>query len=174
MEVSHAASLQIEYPMMFKVENRRGGRQTHCGVLEFIADEGLAYMPYWVSRSCSLPHASACPVIISPFRHLQAFMTSSQALQELKIFKAQLSFQEKDGISSKEPLKCHMEHLQVFGLQLCIAHLISCPCSSRQESGFKGYCQAMKTCLTSLLSWPASQCSCGQNAPDFTSPLASN
>jgi len=49
MLLCYAASLQIEYPMMFKVENRRGGRHTHCGVLEFIADEGLAYMPYWVS-----------------------------------------------------------------------------------------------------------------------------
>ena len=48
-----AASLQIEYPMMFKLDNRRGGRHTHCGVLEFIADEGLVYMPYWVSPPAS-------------------------------------------------------------------------------------------------------------------------
>ena len=43
-----AASLHIEYPMLFKVENRRNSRSTHCGVLEFIADEGMMYMPYWV------------------------------------------------------------------------------------------------------------------------------
>ena len=44
-----AASLNIEYPMLFKVENRKTGRSTHCGVLEFIADEGHVYLPYWVS-----------------------------------------------------------------------------------------------------------------------------
>lgn len=43
------ASLNIEYPMLFKVENRKTGRSTHCGVLEFIADEGHVYLPYWVS-----------------------------------------------------------------------------------------------------------------------------
>lgn len=43
-----AASLHIEYPMLFKVESRSSGRSTHCGVLEFSADEGMAYMPYWV------------------------------------------------------------------------------------------------------------------------------
>ena len=45
-----AASLHIEYPMLFKVENRKTGRSTHCGVLEFIADEGHVYLPYWVRR----------------------------------------------------------------------------------------------------------------------------
>ena len=44
------ASLHIEYPMLFKAENRAAGRHTHCGVLEFVADEGVAYMPYWVRR----------------------------------------------------------------------------------------------------------------------------
>ena len=34
--------------MLFQVENRRDGRSTHCGVLEFVADEGMVYLPYWV------------------------------------------------------------------------------------------------------------------------------
>lgn len=42
------ASLQIEYPMLFELNNPAAGRITHCGVLEFIADEGLIYLPYWV------------------------------------------------------------------------------------------------------------------------------
>ena len=42
------ASLQIEYPMLFELNNPAAGRVTHCGVLEFIADEGLIYLPYWV------------------------------------------------------------------------------------------------------------------------------
>jgi ubiquitin fusion degradation protein 1 len=41
--------------MLFEVENRREGRHTHCGVLEFIADEGVVYMPYWVSY---------CPLLV--------------------------------------------------------------------------------------------------------------
>jgi hypothetical protein len=45
---SPPASLHIEYPMLFKVENGSTGRSTHCGVLEFIAQEGHVYLPRWV------------------------------------------------------------------------------------------------------------------------------
>ncbi|KAK9906895.1 hypothetical protein WJX75_009852 [Coccomyxa subellipsoidea] len=45
------ASLHIEYPMLFKVESRGNGRSTHCGVLEFSADEGMVYMPYWMMQN---------------------------------------------------------------------------------------------------------------------------
>ena len=45
-----AASLHIEYPMLFEVHNAAAERTSHCGVLEFIAEEGMIYMPYWVCR----------------------------------------------------------------------------------------------------------------------------
>jgi ubiquitin fusion degradation protein 1 len=34
--------------MLFRVEDV-SGRTTHCGVLEFLAEEGIVYMPHWVS-----------------------------------------------------------------------------------------------------------------------------
>lgn len=40
--------LNINYPMLFKLSNKKSNRQTHCGVLEFIADEEKIYIPYWV------------------------------------------------------------------------------------------------------------------------------
>jgi len=42
------ARLHIQYPMLFKLTNNRAHRVTHCGVLEFVADEGRVYLPYWV------------------------------------------------------------------------------------------------------------------------------
>ncbi|KAK9817963.1 hypothetical protein WJX72_004999 [[Myrmecia] bisecta] len=48
------ASLQIEFPMLFKLENRKAGRSTHCGVLEFVAEEGMVYMPYWMMQNLLL------------------------------------------------------------------------------------------------------------------------
>ncbi|KAL4431959.1 hypothetical protein ABPG77_000226 [Micractinium sp. CCAP 211/92] len=48
------AQLHIDYPMLFQVENRRDGRSTHCGVLEFVADEGMVYMPYWMMTNLLL------------------------------------------------------------------------------------------------------------------------
>lgn len=41
--------LNINYPMLFKLINKKSRRETHCGVLEFVADEGKVYLPLWVS-----------------------------------------------------------------------------------------------------------------------------
>jgi ubiquitin fusion degradation protein 1 len=41
------ARLNISFPMLFELESREGVR-THCGVLEFIAEEGHVHMPYWL------------------------------------------------------------------------------------------------------------------------------
>ncbi len=43
-----SASLHIDYPMLFELRNDSAERVSHCGVLEFIAEEGMIYMPYWV------------------------------------------------------------------------------------------------------------------------------
>lgn len=42
--------LNVEYPMLFKLTNtkKEKERSTHAGVLEFVADEGKIYIPYWV------------------------------------------------------------------------------------------------------------------------------
>jgi ubiquitin fusion degradation protein 1 len=34
--------------MLFEISNVKEQRKSHCGVLEFVAEEGVAYMPYWV------------------------------------------------------------------------------------------------------------------------------
>jgi len=46
--------LNINYPMLFKLTNKRSNRQTHCGVLEFIADEEKIYIPYWMMKNLLL------------------------------------------------------------------------------------------------------------------------
>ena len=48
MDIKFAASLHIDYPMLFELRNAAAERVSHCGVLEFIAEEGMIYMPYWV------------------------------------------------------------------------------------------------------------------------------
>lgn len=50
--------LNIVYPMLFKLTNPQEKRMTHCGVLEFVADEGKCYMPYWMMRNLLLEEGS--------------------------------------------------------------------------------------------------------------------
>lgn len=40
--------LHITYPMLFELHNGDKERMTHAGVLEFIAEEGKIYLPFWV------------------------------------------------------------------------------------------------------------------------------
>jgi ubiquitin fusion degradation protein 1 len=48
--------LHIMYPMLFELKNMHDkSKLTHAGVLEFVAEEGKIYMPYWVRRSLLLP-----------------------------------------------------------------------------------------------------------------------
>ncbi|CAH0548697.1 unnamed protein product [Brassicogethes aeneus] len=46
--------LNINYPMLFKLVNKKTNRTTHCGVLEFVADEGKVYLPLWMMHNMVL------------------------------------------------------------------------------------------------------------------------
>ena len=46
------ARLNISYPMLFRLS--AGDMSTHCGVLEFVAEEGTCYLPYWMMRNLLL------------------------------------------------------------------------------------------------------------------------
>ncbi|KAG7303372.1 hypothetical protein JYU34_011863 [Plutella xylostella] len=46
--------LNIEYPMIFKLTNKKTKRLTHAGVLEFVADEGKVYLPHWMMTNLVL------------------------------------------------------------------------------------------------------------------------
>lgn len=48
------ARQNIAFPMLFQLESRHG-RKTHCGVQEFIAEEGHANVPYWLMQNLLVP-----------------------------------------------------------------------------------------------------------------------
>ncbi len=54
--------LNIVYPMLFKLTNNRHNRFTHSGVLEFVADEGKVYLPYWMMRNLLLEEGAMIQV----------------------------------------------------------------------------------------------------------------
>ncbi|EED15146.1 ubiquitin fusion degradation protein Ufd1, putative [Talaromyces stipitatus ATCC 10500] len=46
--------LHITYPMLFELHNGAKERMTHAGVLEFIAEEGKIYLPFWLMQTLLL------------------------------------------------------------------------------------------------------------------------
>jgi ubiquitin fusion degradation protein 1 len=45
------ARMNVEYPMLFELRNDAFGKHTHCGVLEFSAEEGRCYVPFWMMQN---------------------------------------------------------------------------------------------------------------------------
>ena len=45
------ARMNVEYPMLFEVTGNQIGKKTHCGVLEFSAEEGWCYMPFGMMQN---------------------------------------------------------------------------------------------------------------------------
>ena len=40
--------------MLFELSNVKQKKHTHCGVLEFTAEEGVCYIPYWMMQNLLL------------------------------------------------------------------------------------------------------------------------
>jgi ubiquitin fusion degradation protein 1 len=56
------SQLEIAYPMLFEITNHSNGRKLHCGVLEFIANEGSVLMPHWMMQNLGIEHGDLVKV----------------------------------------------------------------------------------------------------------------
>ena len=69
--------LNISYPMLFKLTNKeKNNRSTHCGVLEFVAEEGVVFLPYWMMQNLwlsegDLVHIENCTLPIASYARFQ-------------------------------------------------------------------------------------------------------
>jgi len=48
------AQLKIDYPMLFELIPHNGAKHLHSGVLEFVAEEGFVYVPFWMMENMQL------------------------------------------------------------------------------------------------------------------------
>jgi len=56
------ARLNVDYPMLFQLENAAKQTVTHCGVLEFTAEEGSCFVPFWMMQNLLLEEGSILSV----------------------------------------------------------------------------------------------------------------
>ncbi|OII72251.1 ubiquitin fusion degradation protein [Cryptosporidium ubiquitum] len=52
--LNQLARRNITWPMLFQISNPAKNKFTHSGVLEFVAEEGTCYMPYWMMQNLEL------------------------------------------------------------------------------------------------------------------------
>jgi len=56
------ARLQVDYPMLFKLTSSVDNKSTHSGVLEFTAEEGTCYIPFWMMQNLLIEEGSVITV----------------------------------------------------------------------------------------------------------------
>lgn len=56
------ARLQVDYPMLFRLESSDKGTLTHSGVLEFTAEEGSCYIPFWMMQNLLIEEGAVISV----------------------------------------------------------------------------------------------------------------
>jgi len=56
------ARLQVDYPMLFRLQSSQKGTMTHSGVLEFTAEEGSCYIPFWMMQNLLVEEGSVISV----------------------------------------------------------------------------------------------------------------
>jgi len=49
--LENLSNVDTAWPLLFKLYNENSLRKTHCGVMEFTADEGCSYIPYWMMQN---------------------------------------------------------------------------------------------------------------------------
>lgn len=48
------SKLHVQWPLLLEIVNGEKGKHSHAGVLEFVAEEGRAYLPQWMMETLSL------------------------------------------------------------------------------------------------------------------------
>lgn len=56
------ARLQVDYPMLFKLSSSVDNKSTHSGVLEFTAEEGTCYIPFWMMQNLLIEEGAVITV----------------------------------------------------------------------------------------------------------------
>uniref|UniRef100_A0A1A9Z2R9 Ubiquitin fusion degradation protein 1 homolog n=1 Tax=Glossina pallidipes TaxID=7398 RepID=A0A1A9Z2R9_GLOPL len=82
----------VEYPMLFKLINVEKDRQSHAGVLEFVADEGNCYLPFWMMDNLLLEEGDVINIesVSLPVAKFSKFQPTSVAFLDITNPKAVL------------------------------------------------------------------------------------
>uniref|UniRef100_A0A1B0BHY1 Ubiquitin fusion degradation protein 1 homolog n=1 Tax=Glossina palpalis gambiensis TaxID=67801 RepID=A0A1B0BHY1_9MUSC len=82
----------VEYPMLFKLINVEKERQSHAGVLEFVADEGNCYLPFWMMDNLLLQEGDTINIesVSLPVAEFSKFQPNSVAFLDITNPKAVL------------------------------------------------------------------------------------
>ncbi|KAG8381854.1 hypothetical protein BUALT_Bualt05G0016000 [Buddleja alternifolia] len=63
--LSQVVELRLKYPLLFQIESYNDEIVSHCGVLEFEAEEGSIYLPEWMMKNLKLQEGDLAIILIA-------------------------------------------------------------------------------------------------------------
>ena len=84
--LAHLSNLEIEGPWMFELRNpANSAASTHAGVLEFIAEEGVVHLPYWMMKTLRLNEGDPLRITGTELRKGKLVKLQAQSVHFLEI-----------------------------------------------------------------------------------------
>ncbi|KAG2233562.1 hypothetical protein INT48_009349, partial [Thamnidium elegans] len=105
------SQLNISYPMLFKLTNEKEKKQSHAGVLEFIAEEGRVYLPQWIQPQSTdfldiTDHRAVLEKALRNFATLtvgdMVQINYNDKIFEIQVLEVKPNYKEHSGISITE------------------------------------------------------------------------
>ena len=79
------ARMNVEYPMLFELKSFVNEKRTHCGVLEFSAEEGKMFIPFWMMQNLLLEEGTLVSVKNVSLPKAQFIKLRAQSVDFLEI-----------------------------------------------------------------------------------------
>ncbi|KAM7540235.1 hypothetical protein Aperf_G00000028345 [Anoplocephala perfoliata] len=92
--LEHLTRMNTSNIMTFKLTNMAANKTLHCGVLEFVADEGNIHVPYWMLKNLGLEEGEPVHVasVVLPTATFARFQPQSVSFLDIYDPKAVLEF----------------------------------------------------------------------------------
>ena len=84
--LAHLTSLDLQSPWKFKLRNPTNpAASTHAGVLEFIAQEGVVHLPYWMMKTLRLNEGDPIRITGAEFPKGKMVKLQAQSVHFLEV-----------------------------------------------------------------------------------------
>jgi len=117
--LANLTNLDLESPWMFQLRNPSNpAASTHAGVLEFIAEEGVVHLPYWMMKTLRLNEGDPIRITGTELPKGKLVKLQAQSVHFLEISDPKVVYE-----SAMNKMYLHLTHLTAWN-NLCAIFLL--------------------------------------------------
>jgi len=130
--LAHLTSLDLQSPWKFKLRNPANpAASTHAGVLEFIAQEGVVHLPYWMMKTLRLNEGDPIRITGAELPKGRMVKLQAQSVHFLEVSDPKAVYVSKSTPASS---RCHVNLILVDLNRLSVIFRVSPKAISSKSS----------------------------------------